>query len=105
VRGVRILPPQLGQGLTVPSTLVRHDGARQVLTAGIDFPFSTERQSFIRRSHDGARCQYTARISVLAAHLKLDQTFRDDVVRIRRFEPFKSARMRGFPPLRADSSV
>jgi hypothetical protein len=33
------LPPQLGQGLTVPSTLVRHDGATQVLTAGIDFPF------------------------------------------------------------------
>jgi len=42
VRGVRIWPPQLGQGLTVPSTLVRHDGARQVLTAGIgDSPLDT----------------------------------------------------------------
>jgi hypothetical protein len=36
---VRIRLPQLGQLATVPSTLMRHDGARQMLTAGIDFPF------------------------------------------------------------------
>src|SRR5689334_6577179 len=74
VRGVRIFPPQVGQVATLPSTWLRHDGARQVLTAGIDIlPLFPAARPSARRSHDTARSQSITRgkrSALLAARVR-----------------------------------